>query len=239
MGDKINAKKDSKPKHHHDGHRNRKKEQFLKSGIEHLPEHEPLEFLLYYAIPRGDTNFIAHALIKEFGSLVGVINADYKELKKIDGIGDNAASLICFTKMFSKLYVEKQAQSELEALFNSDTLKEFCKAIFVGAVEEEFHCLYLTDDLKLIAREKACTGKLGEVDIPIRKITRSVLEKNCSRLIIAHNHPAGSCIPSRADIDSTRNMQSIYAKMEVELVDHIVVGRDGVTSMRESGFFEF
>ncbi|MCL1902967.1 MAG: DNA repair protein RadC [Oscillospiraceae bacterium] len=228
-----------KPTHLHHGHRQRKREQYLKSGIEHLPEHEPLEFLLYYAIPRGDTNATAHLLIKEFGSLAGVMNADYNELMKVDGVGQNAAALICFTRMFSKLYVKKQAQEELETLFNSDRLKEFCSALFVGSVEEEFHCLYLTDDLKLIAHEKICDGKLGDVKIPLRKITRSIIEKNCSRLVITHNHPAGSCIPSRADVDSTISIRDIYIRMEVELIDHIVVGRDGITSMREAGFMEF
>jgi DNA repair protein RadC len=220
----------------HCGHRQRKKEQFIKHGIEHLPEHEPLEFLLYYAIPRCDTNVIAHELINRFGSLTGVINASYSDLVKVKGIGENAASLICFTKMFSRLYLQKQLQEELEKLFNSTKLKEFCVALFAGVESEEFHCLYLTDDLELISHEKICTGKLGEVVLPIRKITRSVLEKNCSRLIIAHNHPAGTCMPSRADIDSTRSICDIYNKMEVELVDHIIVGRDGAMSMRECDY---
>ncbi|MCL1788884.1 MAG: DNA repair protein RadC [Oscillospiraceae bacterium] len=228
-----------KQKHLHHGHRERKREQFLKSGIEHLPDHEPLEFLLYYAIPRGDTNLIAHLLVKKFGSLAGVMNADYNELMKVEGIGKNAATLICFARMFSKLYVKKQAQEELETLHSSDHLKEFCAALFIGAVEEEFHCLYLTDDLKLIGHEKICSGKLGEVNIPFRKISHSILNKNCSRLVIAHNHPAGSCIPSRVDVDSTKSIRKIYMSMEVELVDHVVVGRDGVTSMRETGFMEF
>jgi len=233
------SKSDDKKDHLHHGHRKRKKEQFLKSGIEHLPEHEPLEFLLYYAIPRGDTNKIAHELIKKFGSLHDVLNANYDDLLTVNGIGDNAASLICFTKMFSKLYLQNQAESELEELFNSTKLKEFCTTIFTGITEEEFHCLYLTDNLKLIAREKVCIGKLGEVNIPIRKITRSILKNNCSRLVITHNHPAGSCLPSRIDIDSTKSIKNIYAEMEVELIDHIIIGRDGAMSMKEKGFMMF
>jgi DNA repair protein RadC len=229
----------SKEKHLHHGHRKRKKEQFLKSGIEHLPEHEPLEFLLYYAIPRGDTNFIAHSLIKRFGSLTGAMNAGYDELLEVSGVGENAASLICFTKMLSKLYAKTQAKESLEILSNSKSLKEFCISIFIGALEEEFHCLYLTDDLKLIGHEKACSGTLRAVDIPIRKIARSILDRNCSRLVVTHNHPAGSCMPSRADVDSTKNIHDVFKKMEVDLVDHIIVGRDGVTSMKEGGFMEF
>jgi len=235
----MSKSKSEKTEHLHHGHRERKREQFLKSGLEHLPEHEPLEFLLYYSIPRGDTNLIAHKLIKKFGTLDRVLDANYKELLNVEGVGKRSAELICFTQMFAKLYVKKQAQREMEALFNSNLLKKFCSTLFIGAVEEEFHCLYLTDDLKLIGHEKICSGKLGEVDIPIRKIARSILEKNCSRLVITHNHPAGSCIPSRIDVDSTKSVQNLFRKMEVELVDHVVVGRDGITSMKETGFFEF
>jgi DNA repair protein RadC len=80
------------------------------------------------------------------------------------------------------------------------------------------------------------TGRLGVVEIPVRRITRSLLDNNCGRLVVAHNHPGGSCIPSRIDVDSTRELRDIYVKQEVELVDHIVVGRDGITSMKEHGF---
>jgi len=222
--------------HSHYGHRQRKKEQFLKNGIDGLPEHEPLEFLLYYAVPRGDTNPIAHALIKRFGSLDGVLNAEYDDLITVDGVGNNAASLICYAKMFSQLYLKKQAQAELKKLFNADSLKEFCVSLFIGSKEEEIYCLYLSDDLKLIAHEKICTGKIGEVDIPVRRITRSVLKHNCSRLVITHNHPAGSCLPSRKDVDSTEKMRTMYAELDVELTDHIIVGRDGTASMRECGY---
>ena len=230
---------ESKKQHLHDGHRERKREQFLKSGIEHLPDHEPLEFLLYYAISRGDTNFLAHTLIKKFKTFNGVLNADYDELLKVDGVGKNTASLICLTKMLAKKYMEFQIKEELNELHNSDKLKEFCAAIFAGVTEEEVRCLYLTDDLKLISHERVCEGNLGKVSIPVRKVTRSVLEKNCSRLVITHNHPAGTCMPSRADVDATRNIRDIYSKMDVDLIDHVIVGRDGVTSMRESGFFDF
>jgi DNA repair protein RadC len=222
-----------KKNHAHQGHRQRKKEQFLKSGIEHLPEHEPLEFLLYYAIPRGDTNETAHALIKKFGSFSAVVNASYEELLTVKGIGENAASLICFSKMFSQLYLKNNAETKMKKLNSSDSIKDFCSAIFAGATEEEFHCLYFTDNLNLIEHEKICAGKLGEVDIPIRKITRSILKNNCSSLVITHNHPSGSCMPSRADIDSTNAIRNIFSGMEVALIDHIIIGRDGALSMKE------
>ncbi|MCL1866970.1 MAG: hypothetical protein FWF82_06135, partial [Oscillospiraceae bacterium] len=192
MNNSANGKSKPTPPHSHDGHRRRKKEQFLKNGLDGLPEHEPLEFLLYYAIPRGDTNGVAHALIEHFGSLASVVNADYEELLKVKGIGENAASLIYFTRMFSQLYLQKQAITEMSdkskksKLYCSDSLKKFCTSLFIGSGEEEIFCVYLTDNLIPLAHEKICTGELGKVRFPIRKTTRSVFKHNCSRLVVTH-----------------------------------------------------
>jgi len=220
----------------HQGHRQRKKEQFLKAGVASLPEHEILEILLYYAVPRGDTNESAHALIGKFGSLANVMCADYEELKQVKGVGGNAASLICFTRMLAEVYLEKKTGERLIELFNSDRLKSYCSSLFVSSVEEEIRYLYLTDDLKLISSEKICSGTVGKVELPIRRIARAVFKNNCGRIVITHNHPAGTSIPSRADVEATKELRDTMVKMEIELVDHVVVGRDGVTSMRESGY---
>jgi DNA repair protein RadC len=232
---------DNKTPHYHHGRRERKRNQLLKSGfaLESLPEHEVLEILLYGVFRNGDTNIMAHKLIKHFdNSLAAVMNAEYNELLAVPGLGEATANFICFIRAYSRLYLEMQSQAELDERFNSARLKEYCAAFFLGALEEEFHCLYLTDDLKLISREKVCTGRIGEVEIPVRRIVSGILATNCSRLVIAHNHPSGSCIPSRADVDSTSKMRDTCAELEVELIDHIVVGRDGVTSMKECGFAE-
>ena len=78
----------------HEGHRQRKKEQFREHGLDAFADHEALELLLYYAIPRQDTNPIAHRLIERFGSLEGVFSAPAYELQKVEGVGENAATLI-------------------------------------------------------------------------------------------------------------------------------------------------
>ena len=78
----------------HAGHRQRKKEQFRRHGLDAFAPHEALELLLYYAIPRVDTNGMAHALLRRFGSLDGVFRAPVEELMQVEGIGENAALLI-------------------------------------------------------------------------------------------------------------------------------------------------
>ena len=81
-------------KHSHAGHRQRFKNKVLETGIEHLPYHEVLEFLLMYAIPQKDVNPLAHELISNFGSFSAVLDADYDQLKKIKGVGHETALFI-------------------------------------------------------------------------------------------------------------------------------------------------
>ena len=73
----------------HEGHRNRVKNRFLKEGLESFADHEVLELLLYFSIPRGDTNPVAHRLIERFQNLKSVFDADFSELKAVNGVGDN------------------------------------------------------------------------------------------------------------------------------------------------------
>ena len=232
----ASVKKVQKKENPHKDHRKRVRQQMLKNGIEHLLPHEALEILLYYSIPQGNTNPIAHALIKKFGSISGVLNADFDKLLEVKGVGPETATLIRFTQMFSKRYASEQCPIELAELFTSEKLKEYCRTLFLGAKEEEIRCIYLTDDLKLISQELICVGKIGTVEIPVRRIAKSAFDHNCSNLVLSHNHPVGTCMPSRADLDSTRELVEIYSKVDVKLIDHIIVGRDDVLSMKESGF---
>ena len=78
----------------HEGHRSRKKEQFRAHGLDAFADHEVLELLLYYAVPRQDTNPIAHRLMEKFGSLDAVFAADRAALEEVEGIGENASTLI-------------------------------------------------------------------------------------------------------------------------------------------------
>ena len=78
----------------HDGHRQRSKRRYLALGAEGMEDHQLLELLLFYAIPRQDTNETAHRLIQRFGSLQGVLHAAPEELTSVEGVGENVAVLV-------------------------------------------------------------------------------------------------------------------------------------------------
>lgn len=92
----------------HDGHRQRFKEQFLQSGLDGFNSHQLLEMLLYYSIPRKDTNPLAHRLMDTFGSLSGVLEAEYEEVCRVEGVTPHTAMLLCFCgKLFWRYYQDK------------------------------------------------------------------------------------------------------------------------------------
>ena len=101
----------------HEGHRARMKARFLKEGFQNFADHEIMEFLLYYAMPRKDTNEIAHALIERFGSLSAVFDAPYEELMEIKGIKEHSATLIKLIPALARRYsVETKTEEEMDLL---------------------------------------------------------------------------------------------------------------------------
>jgi DNA repair protein RadC len=219
-------------KHKHHGHRQRKKDYFLKRGIDDMPDHEKLEFLLYYAIPTGDTNELAHKLIDRFGGFSEVIGAEYEDLLEVPGVGAHTASMICLFRMTARYFIMERGTNTI-GLNNTDALNNYCAALFLDAYNEQVYCVFLDNELNLIDSERICEGDFGKVGIPLRTLLQKVFNSRSNRVVIAHNHPYGSCIPSRTDVDSTHDLHEFLRKMEIELIDHVIVGKDGVWSMRE------
>ena len=222
----------------HQGHRKRMKSAMLEHGLDGLNEHQILELLLFYGISNGDTNPTAHRLIQHFGSLKGVLEADYSDLIKVKGIGENAASLIKFAQMFSGVYL--RSTSFTDGVLNiSDTagLCKYFESIFLGVKDEQFRAMLFDDELNMIKEQMLMEGTINKVELSTRKFADFVIKNNCSRVVIAHNHPNGSCLPSSEDVEVTKYLADFLKVLEIELLDHIVVGRTGSFSMFTSKHF--
>ena len=101
----------------HDGHREKMKQRFQTSGLDGFAEHEVLELLLFYAIPRRDTNVTAHLLMERYGSLAAVLGAPVEDLQKVDGVGHNAAILL--TLIASIWKKSRLAEANKDTILNS------------------------------------------------------------------------------------------------------------------------
>ena len=218
----------------HEGHRQRVKNRFLQHGLDSFDDHQVLEALLFYAVPKKDTNELAHLLLKTFGSLDKVFEADYDDLIKVKGIGENTASLIKFSQMLSKRYINSTFMQDGEIRLNeAEKVKNYCRNLFKGEKKETVYAIALDSDLYLIGNMKINSGEPDKVEVPFRTLTEFAIKCNCTRMLLAHNHPNGSKIASRNDVYATDDIAEQLASVDVELVDHIVVGKNGVSSIRE------
>ncbi len=217
----------------HHGHRKRMKEAMLSHGIEGLNDHQVMELLLFYGISNGDTNPIAHRLVERFGSLKGALEADYKELLQVKGVGENSASLIKFVQQLSRRYLQDAYSGENEVCFpDTDSLRRYYEAVFLGVRAEQVRAMLVDDELYMIKEQIILEGTVSKVELSTRKIADFVVKNNCNRLILAHNHPNGVALPSKEDILVTKELNNVLNMLDISLLDHIIVGRTGSLSMR-------
>ena len=174
----------------HDGHREKMRQRFLKSGLESFADHEALELLLYYAIPRRDTNPIAHALMERYGSLSAVLSAPPEDLKNVEGIGDSGAVLLRLVVQLCQK--ARLADAERETVLSSvDRVGAYLLDRFSGERNEVIYQLCLDRKGRLLACKRLGEGGVASADLDIRKLMENAILTSASVVILAHNHPSG------------------------------------------------
>lgn len=218
----------------HSGHRSRKRRQFRDHGIDAFADHEVLELLLYYAIPRRDTNPIAHALMDRFGSLNAVLSAPVEELERVPGMGANAALLL---KLVPQVYRRARTSiTENEVILDTtERIGEFFVEQFVAQTSEVMYQLCLDAKGRLLSCRKVCEGDAASVGLNLRKIVENALLCNAVLVALAHNHPSGVALPSHEDKVATLQIKEALEAVNVRLADHIIVADDDYVSLRQEG----
>ena len=217
----------------HDGHRSRRKELFLKQGLDAFADHEALELLLFYTLPRVDTNPLAHRLLEQFGSLEGVFSATAAELEKVEGVGENAALLLSL--IFPLTRRARTSDFAHPVILNTtQEVGDYLIQVFCGVRGESLYELCLDAKNKLLRCYKVASGGADAVNISLRAILEKALECNASKVILAHNHPSGVALPSEDDKATTVIVREALETIGVELVDHIIVADNDFVSMYES-----
>lgn len=222
----------------HTGHRKRMKGEFLTRGLEGLPDHKVLELLLFFAIPQGDVNPLAHALIDRFGSLSGVFHATYEQLRSVKGVGDNTASLILLIPALGGRYLQERADPK-GICRTSWQFKELLEPEFFGARNERVFLVCLDGKMKLLTPPKLLgEGIADAAAVTTRKVMETALACNSSVVVLAHNHVSGLAIPSPEDIMTTKQLARSLHQVGILLYDHFIVADGDMVSMRESGYLQ-
>lgn len=223
----------------HDGHRERMRERFKQTGFNGMQEHEMLEMLLYYSVPRMNTNEFAHELIARFGTLANVFEADYDELQKVKGIGENSAFLIKMMLPLFNAYSKSPDRKKTIKFNGSNAVGEYLVKYYSCITNELVVVLCVDPAGKLLTVEKISEGDAASCYVNLRKIVETVVRNpQTANVIIAHNHPKGMPLPSREDINATSEIIKMLQNMNIRLADHIIVADGTFTSMSSSGGFK-
>ena len=219
----------------HDGHREKMRQRFMTGGLDAFADHEILELLLYYAIPRRDTNPIAHALMERYGSLPAVLAAPMEDLKRTEGIGESAAVLLHLVPQVCRRARLAQV-GEDQVLNSSERAGAYLLECFDGESREVIYQLCLDRKGKLLACKRLGEGSVASADLDVRRLVENAILTSASTVILAHNHPSGIALPSDDDCAATTHAAQALQTIGVALADHIIVADDDFVSMAQSGY---
>lgn len=221
----------------HDGHRDRMRERFLLAGPDSFADHELLEMLLYGVIPRGNTNEIAHRLLDEFGSFSNLIESDPYEIQKTAGVGEKSAIFLSMLHELFRRY-EKEKLEQKPALTSIPRAAEYCTALLAYCVTERFYVICLDSRRKVIHTAKIAEGTVGQVYVQPRAVLEKALRYYATGVVLCHNHPRGSVKPSNADVHLTTQLKLMLEPLDIEVVDHIIVGEGEYYSFFKDGMLK-
>ena len=217
----------------HSGHRARLREHFRKGSLDDFLDHEVLEFLLTFVIPRKNVNSIAHGLLRRFGSFAAVLDAPYQELSKVDGVGETSALFLSLIRQVLRRY-RLTLNPTLETIDSIEKICEYLIAYFSHERNEVAVLLSLDALRRVITLTKLSSGATNSVVITRRQIVEAAILSNATSVILAHNHTSGIAFPSAEDELTTKLVKEALEVVNVELLDHIIVAGDDYVSMADS-----
>ena len=218
----------------HEGHRERVKRRFAREGLSGFEDHEILELLLFYAIPQGDVNPLAHRLTETFGSLDGVLSASAEALARVPGVGPHTASLLTLMKPLAA-ETRRRAQAEVTAVRKASDAEALAQRLLQGGAAEETAVILLGPGGRVLVSRKLSSGSVGAVDLPMAEILELTARVRPMGVILAHSHPAGKASPSDGDDAATARLAEALTYLGVPLEDHVIVGEEETFSYRAAG----
>lgn len=215
------------------GHRGRLRDRFLDNGLDGFSDAEILELLLTFGTPRSDCKDASRALLKKFGSFAKVIEAPIRSLQEVQGVGPKNGFALHFVHAVANHYL-KERLSGKHYIHSSSEVQEYLRHFLRGLKKEVLLVIYLDASHAIIDSAVAAEGTLTVNTVYPREIVKKALEYHAAALIVAHNHPSGSLRPSPQDIRLTKNLFLLCSAMQMQLLDHLIVG-DGIYSFADDG----
>lgn len=221
----------------HDGHRKRLKERFRKHGLDGFTDIQALELALFYALPRGDTNDIAHALLERFGSMSQVLEASVEDLMAIKGISEHTALYFTMLLQITRYYMVDKGKREVK-LPTLEKCGRYLVPYFYGRTVETVFLLCLDAKCKVLCCREVTKGGVNSASVSVRDIVELALFAKATSVVLAHNHPSGLALPSPEDIQTTHRIAMALNAVDVHLADHVIVADGDYVSLAQSGYMQ-
>ncbi|MFZ6693591.1 RadC family protein [Undibacterium sp. SXout20W] len=212
----------------------RPRERLIKLGAASLSDAELLAVFLRTGVRGKSAVDLGRDMVSHFGSLSKLFTASIKDFSAIHGLG-NAK----YAQLQAVLELSKRAINE-ELTINASlsypqAVKNYLKLLLGHKTHESFAVLFLDIKNRLIISEELFRGTLSQASVYPREVVKAALLHNAAALILAHNHPSGSCEPSRADIDLTQSLKQALSLVDIKVLDHFIVANPHVYSFAEHG----
>lgn len=217
-----------------EGHRERLRDKFLQHGLDKFTDEEILELLLTLATPRQDCKQRARALLKQFGNLAFVLEAEAAQLAEIEGIGPKNILGLKLIPAVARRYLANKVQA-MPSITDFSQLSSYLRMTMGGLGQEVFRVIMLDSRQRICGVEDLFQGTIDKAAVYPREVIKAALSHGASLIICAHNHPSGNVEPGQLDIDLTRKLYYACRAVDIKLWDHLIVGRQAVFSFAQNG----
>ena len=221
----------------HDGHRERMKARFREHGAEQFEDHQLLELLLFYALPRQDVNPLAHALLDHFGSLDNLLEASAEELCQVPGVGSNTATLLLLIPQIDRRYQIRKHETRRQIL-TAEQAGHCLMPFFRYAREEQVYLMCLDSRRRVLCCKCMARGEADCANVSVRALVETALSRRAAGVVLAHNHTSYVALPSADDLATTRQLKIALEAVNIRLLDHLIIAGDDFVSLADSGELE-
>lgn len=219
----------------HTGHRERFRQRFIKTDGIGFHEHEIFELLLFYTIPRANTNETAHRIINKAGNFCDAFDLSIEELCEIKGISDVTATFFKFITDLAKNYTNFPNQTLFFKSF--EDIEEYFFDFFKSYDSDTYLIMNITHNFGLLNTIRFSVNEVYSKDS--KEIAAEILKRNPSNIIIGVYHPSMLAVPTQSDYRFCKKFSDIFKSLEIPFHDIIICSKTGTFSMKKKGAFSF
>jgi DNA repair protein RadC len=213
----------------------RPREKLVRHGPRSLTDGELLAILMGSGVPGADAVQLSHSLLERAGGLDALLGGALATVSDVRGLGPARMARLQAAVELGRRYLAAPTQARAALNAPDDAARVF-KARLGDLPHEVFSCLFLDTRHRIICYEELFRGTVDGAAVYPREVLKRTLHHNASAIIVGHNHPSGVCEPSEADRSLTLKLAKALALVDVRLLDHLVVSRDGHVSLAERGW---